>query len=77
MSRYTVYVTPRGWKEIKNLPENMRQRVRRAIEALADNITLMILDADNGLIPVLGQDLIGGTSAPPPSEEEPLGPVAP
>ena len=37
MSRYTVYVIPRTWKEIKNLPGNMRQRVKRAVEALADN----------------------------------------
>ena len=37
MSRYTVYVTPRAWDEIKDLPGNMRQRVRREIDALADN----------------------------------------
>lgn len=37
MSRYTVYVIPRTWKEIKNLPGNMRQRVKRAVDALADN----------------------------------------
>jgi mRNA interferase RelE/StbE len=37
VSRYTVYVTRRAGKEIKDLPGNMRQRVRRAIEELADN----------------------------------------
>jgi mRNA interferase RelE/StbE len=37
VSRYTVYVAPRAWKEIKNLPGNMHQRVRRAVDALADN----------------------------------------
>ena len=37
MSRYTVYITPRAAKEIRDLPGNVRQRVRRAIEALADN----------------------------------------
>lgn len=37
MSRYTVYIIPRAWKEIKDLPGNMRQRVKRAVEALADN----------------------------------------
>ena len=37
MSRYTVYVIPSAWREIKNLPGNVRQRVRRAIDALADN----------------------------------------
>lgn len=37
MSRYTVYVTPRAWREIKDLPGNMRQRVKRSIEALGDD----------------------------------------
>jgi len=37
VSRYTVYVIPRAWKEIKSLPGNMHQRVKRAVEALADN----------------------------------------
>jgi len=37
VSRYTVYVIPRAWKEIQNLPGNRRQRVKRAGEALADD----------------------------------------
>lgn len=37
MSRYRVYVTPAAWKEIKNLPGHVRQRVRKAVEAFADN----------------------------------------
>ena len=37
MSRYAVYVIPIAWKEIKALPGNVRQRVRRAVDALADN----------------------------------------
>ena len=37
MSHYTVYITPRAWKEIKDLPGNMRQRVKQAVEALAEN----------------------------------------
>jgi mRNA interferase RelE/StbE len=37
MSRYTVYVTPDAWDEIKQLPGNVRQRVRREIGALAEN----------------------------------------
>jgi mRNA interferase RelE/StbE len=37
MIRYTVYVTPDAWDEIKRLPGNIRQRVRRAIGTLADN----------------------------------------
>jgi mRNA interferase RelE/StbE len=35
MSRYTTFITPTAWDEIKELPGNMRQRVRRAIEDLA------------------------------------------
>ena len=37
MSRYTVYVIPRAWQEIKDLPGHMRQRVRRAVDGLADD----------------------------------------
>ncbi len=37
MSRYTVYVTPDALSEIRNLPGNVRQRVRRAIDGLAEN----------------------------------------
>jgi mRNA interferase RelE/StbE len=37
VSLYTVYVTPQAWKEIKELPGNVRQRAKRAVEALADN----------------------------------------
>lgn len=35
MRTYTVFVTPRAWREIKDLPGHMRQRVRRAIDDLA------------------------------------------
>ncbi len=37
MSRYAVYVVPRAWDEMKDLPGNMRQRVRRAVDRLASN----------------------------------------
>ena len=37
MSRYTVYVLPDAWQEIKNLSGHMRQRVRRAVDGLADD----------------------------------------
>ena len=37
MSRAKVYVTPAAWREIKSLPGKVRQRVRKAIEALAEN----------------------------------------
>jgi mRNA interferase RelE/StbE len=37
VNRYTVYVIPSAWKEIKNLPGNMKQRVRRVIGTLPDN----------------------------------------
>lgn len=36
MSQYTVYITPIAWDEVKDLPGHIRQRVRRAIAALAD-----------------------------------------
>ena len=36
MSSYTVYITPTAWDEVQDLPGHMRQRVRRAIAALAD-----------------------------------------
>lgn len=37
MSRYKVFITPHAFKEIKALPGNIRQRVRRAIGKLADD----------------------------------------
>ena len=37
MSGYTVYVILGAWREIKDLPGNVRQRVRRAVDALANN----------------------------------------
>ncbi len=37
MSRYKVFVTPRALKETKDLPGHMRQRVKRAVRALADD----------------------------------------
>jgi mRNA interferase RelE/StbE len=36
VTRYTVYVTPTAWDEVKDLPGNIRQRVRRAITSLED-----------------------------------------
>jgi mRNA interferase RelE/StbE len=37
VSRYEVYTLPEAWDEIKNLPGHMRQRVRHAVKALADD----------------------------------------
>lgn len=37
MSRYTVYVIPSAWPKIKELPGNIRQRVKRSIDSWADN----------------------------------------
>ena len=37
MSRYSVYVLPAAWKQIKGLPGNVRQRVRRAVDELGSN----------------------------------------
>lgn len=33
---YTVYVIPQAWQEMKALPGNMRQRIKRAIDSIAD-----------------------------------------
>lgn len=35
MSQYDIFITPRAWRELKTLPGNMRQRLRREIESLA------------------------------------------
>ena len=35
--KYKVYVLPQAWKEIKRLPGNMRQRVKRAIDGLSED----------------------------------------
>ncbi len=37
MTSYRVFITPRALKEAKALPGHMRQRIRRAIQALADD----------------------------------------
>lgn len=37
MSRYTVYVAPDEFRTIKRLPGNVRHRVKRAIDELADD----------------------------------------
>jgi len=35
--RYRVYILPTAWTEIRRLPGNMRHRIRRAIDSLADD----------------------------------------
>ncbi|MCB0191969.1 MAG: type II toxin-antitoxin system RelE/ParE family toxin [Anaerolineae bacterium] len=37
MSRYTLYILPQTFNAIKTLPGNIRQRVKRAIDQLADD----------------------------------------
>lgn len=37
MSSYTVYINPEAFDSIKELPGNMRQRIRRSIKELAEN----------------------------------------
>ncbi len=37
MSNYSVYIIPQAWKEIKQLPGAMRQRVKHAIDGLVSN----------------------------------------
>jgi mRNA interferase RelE/StbE len=40
VKRYEVYVTPAAWREIKDLPGYMKQRVKRAVEAMASDPAL-------------------------------------
>jgi mRNA interferase RelE/StbE len=37
LSEYTVYVTPGALREARGVPGHIRQRVRQAIDGLADN----------------------------------------
>jgi mRNA interferase RelE/StbE len=37
MSRYAVYITSHAWDEIKDIPGNIRQRIKRAIDELEEN----------------------------------------
>ncbi|MCI0478628.1 MAG: type II toxin-antitoxin system RelE/ParE family toxin [Anaerolineales bacterium] len=37
MSRYSVYITPQAWREIKDLPGNVRQRIKRAVDDLEND----------------------------------------
>ena len=37
MSRYSVYVIPHAWREMKSLPGRVRHRIRRAVDRLADD----------------------------------------
>jgi mRNA interferase RelE/StbE len=37
VKQYTVYITPQALREIKELPGHIRQRVKRAIDKLADH----------------------------------------
>jgi mRNA interferase RelE/StbE len=37
VTKYLVHITPAAWKEMKALPGHMRQRVRKAVDALADD----------------------------------------
>ena len=34
MRRYAIHVSPEAWEEIRSLPGNMRQRIRRAVDDL-------------------------------------------
>jgi mRNA interferase RelE/StbE len=37
MSRYTVYVVPGAWREMKDLPGKVSHRVKQAVDRLADD----------------------------------------
>jgi mRNA interferase RelE/StbE len=36
MSQYEIFITPRAWREVRELPGHMRQRIRRDIDSLAN-----------------------------------------
>ena len=36
MKRYTIYILPSAWKEIKRTPGHIRQRIKRAINTLSE-----------------------------------------
>jgi mRNA interferase RelE/StbE len=36
VSRFTVYITPEAYSEVKELPGHIRQRIREAIDSLAE-----------------------------------------
>ena len=36
MSEYQLYIVPAAWDEIRRLPGNVRQRIRKAIDGLMD-----------------------------------------
>jgi mRNA-degrading endonuclease RelE of RelBE toxin-antitoxin system len=38
MSHYTIYLTPGAIADIKDLPGNIKQRVKREVSALAENV---------------------------------------
>ena len=45
MSRYTVYVVPEEFQTIKKLPGSVRQRIRREIDGLAEDPSLLTVDS--------------------------------
>ncbi|GIV67817.1 type II toxin-antitoxin system RelE/ParE family toxin [Caldilinea sp.] len=39
MKRYEIYVTPSAWAELQQLPGNVKQRLRKAIDGLTEHPT--------------------------------------
>lgn len=37
MTAYQIYVTPAAWAEMRSLPGHMKQRVKQAVDGLANN----------------------------------------
>ena len=65
MGAYTVYITPLARMEIKALPGNVRQRVKRAIDALAGNphpVRSLVLDVPSRNVNCAGSGWIDGVS---------------
>jgi len=71
VSQYTIYITPVAWREIRDLPGHMRQRVRRAITELADNPRP---SESKALVAPQQEDTLSTTEAGPAEAASPLEP---
>jgi mRNA interferase RelE/StbE len=72
VSRYTVYITPTAWDEVKDLPGHIRQRVRRAIATLADEPRPA---ESKTLAHPVPEDVANATARATPDEDESSEPV--
>jgi mRNA interferase RelE/StbE len=72
VSPYTVYLTPTAWDEVHDLPGHMRQRVRRAIAALADEPRPT---ESKALVHPIQEEALDAQGTAASTEEQPLEPA--